>query len=190
MKKLFTVALAVLVIALSVLPAFAVESPTAKPNSYVITFIDDNGVKGSATYETEIGEDGTQKVTISANVSDGYDFTGWVIEGSYTTNGTMDSNPLGLTISSDLTVYTHAKAKGDTTPTGTGTTDATDATGTTKTTTPGGGSTPGSGGKTADNGSKSPQTGSNDSVVYIVLGLSAAALVAGVIVAKRRSSEK
>ena len=173
MKKLLTVAIAVLVLALSVVPAFAVESPTAKPTSYVITFVDDDGVHGTATYETQIGEDGTQKVTISANVDSGYDFTGWVIEGSYTTNGTLDGNPLGLTISSDLTVYTHGKK--------TGTTDATDATGSTKATTPG---------KKTDDGSKSPQTGSQDTMVYIVLGLSVAALMAGVIVAKRRSSEK
>lgn len=176
MKKLLTVAIAVLVLALSVVPAFAVESPTAKPTSYVITFVDDAGVHGTATYETQIGEDGTQKVTISANVDSGYNFTGWVIEGSYTTDGTLDGNPLGLTISSDLTVYTHGKETGTTDSTG-----ATGATGSTKATTPG---------KKTDDGSKSPQTGSQDTMVYIVLGLSAAALMAGVIVAKRRSSEK
>ena len=75
MKKALTVAIAVLLVALSVLPAFAesVQSPTAKPTKYVVT-VDTSAGGGSADvkYEGEIGPDGTQKILLTASPEEGF----------------------------------------------------------------------------------------------------------------------
>ena len=135
MKKALTVAIAVLLVALSVLPAFAesVQSPTAKPTKYVVT-VDTSAGGGSADvkYEGEIGPDGMQKILLTASPEEGFVFLGWSIA--------VPSEP--------------------------------------------------GGDKSKDTGSKSPQTGSQDAVAYIILGVSALAVAAVVVSAKRRSAKK
>lgn len=178
MKKILTVAIAVLMLAFSVMPALAVESPSA-PTSYRVVTVNGDGVFGQVIYITDIQGDGTQRIAVKVTVTDNsYDFTGLEIDGDYVvTSGSLTDSYVELLISSDLTVnVTSNKSGEETNPTGTGTT-------TPATTSP-------SGDKKTDDSNKSPQTGSQDSFIFIVLGLSAAALAAGVIVAKRRSSEK
>lgn len=175
MKKALTVAIAVLLVALSVLPAFAesVQSPTAKPTKYVVT-VDTSAGGGSADvkYEGEIGPDGMQKILLTASPEEGFVFLGWSIAGSYTPVGKLTDATLEVIASGDLTVVPTFAKKGSPEET--------------KPFVP---SEPG-GDKSKDTGSKSPQTGSQDAVAYIILGVSALAVAAVVVSAKRRSAKK
>ena len=115
MKKALTVAIAVLLVALSVLPAFAesVQSPTAKPTKYVVT-VDTSAGGGSADvkYEGEIGPDGTQKILLTASPEEGFVFLGWSIAGSYTPVGKLTDATLEVIASGDLTVVPTFAKKG------------------------------------------------------------------------------
>lgn len=198
MKKVLTVVIAVLLIAVSTLPAFAAISPTAKPVDYHLVADSDEGITLNTTAETEILEDGSQRWTLTAHGSEFTKFTGWTINGPYTLlEGSLTDEVIVIKITGDTEAYAHGEpiVPGTSAPVEdtTGSTDSTSATSASEgqqTPTKGGSSDGGSTEKTVDKGGKSPQTGSSDSVVFIILGLSAAAAVAGVITAKRRSSDK
>lgn len=203
MKKVLTVVIAVLLIAVSTLPAFAAISPTAKPVDYHVVVDSDEGITFNATADTEILEDGSQQWTLTAHSSEFTKFTGWTINGPYTLlEGSLTDEVIVIKVTGDTEVRANGEpiVPGTSAPVEdtTGSTDSTSATSASEgqqTPTKGGSSDGGSsdGGsteKTIDKGGKSPQTGSSDSVVFIILGLSAAAAIAGVITAKRRSSDK
>lgn len=204
MKKVFAAVIAVLLIAVSTLPAFAAVSPTAEPPAYHLVADGDDGIALQTTQSTIIQEDGSQLWSLVAHGSDTTMFTGWTITGPYTfVKGSLSDENIVIRITGDVAAYAHGEpiVPGSSVPssepvedtTGTGTTDSTSATSASEgqpTPTKGGGTDKYSGEKTVDKGEKSPQTGSSDSVVWIVLGLSAAAVLAGVIAVKRRSSDK
>ncbi len=167
MKKVLSLAIAVFVLSLSVLPVFAESftSPKATTADYIIRFDDVDGGHAVAEYKTEVGEDGKQTVVITGVPDDGYDFVQWVIDGDYTTVGKLTDKTIELVISGDIHVKPAFAKKGE------------------AATKPAGGE------KVVDNSSKSPQTGSSG-MAYAVFFVSAAALIAVVTIAKRRSAEK
>lgn len=99
MKKIFTILVATLVLALSVMPAFAVVSPTAS-EEYSVTIHNTKG--GTGSYTTVTDTDGTH-VTLVADAKDGYVFKYWVIDGEYVlVDGDLESDELEILISSDI----------------------------------------------------------------------------------------
>ena len=170
MKKVMAIAIAVVLVALSALPAFAatIESPSPTRAYYIIITDDEiDGGKVVADYETEVGEDGKQTGIITGIPDDGYEFERWEIDGDYVPLGDLTDSKLELIISSDIRVKAVFKKVGSVVTTTSPSQD-----------------------KVVDNGSKSPQTGSGDHTPYVILFGSVVALLAVVAVAKRRSAKK
>ncbi len=168
MKKFLAVAAAILLIALSVMPAFAdsVQSPTAKPTGYAVHF---NGAEhGSATYSytSEIGSDGKQGIRLTAVPEAGYELARWDITGDYTATGKLTDAVLDLIASGDITATPVFRKIGSsdepTKPSNSGKTDTSD---------------------------KSPKTGEQGTFTMIVLGTSVVALAAVLFATKRRSAK-
>lgn len=189
MKKVISILAAVLIISLSVMPAFAesVESPSPTKGNYNVTIVEvpDEGGSASFTYDTPIRDDGYQTITLSAVPEDDYEFAGWTISGEGGNGGTASIKPALLAVfgganpsdsdlkSAELTidinhdiVATAKFQKKD-------------------------GSTPSKDDskKTIDDGSKSPQTGANDVVTFAILSVIALALVSTVVVVKKTSKK-
>ena len=101
MKKVFAIAIAaVLLIAVSVLPAFAsVDSPGATKANYVIHIIDNDGGHAVKEYKTDVDEGGKQTVVITGIPDEGYEFSKWEITGDYVPQGDLPQNPKSLRIS-------------------------------------------------------------------------------------------
>lgn len=185
MKKVISILAAVLIISLSVIPAFAesVESPSPTKANYNVVVIPTDGGTATYTYDTEVKDDGTQTVTIHAVPDEGYEFVRWDIEGATPRGGTPEDPDLTFLIGADITVTPHFVKSGEaeTQPT---------KGGDEKGTTPEGGKPSPSGDKNyVDGGSKSPQTGSNDVVTFAVLSVVALALVSTVVIAKKSSKK-
>ena len=173
MKKVFAIAIAaVLLIAVSVLPAFAdsVNSPDATKANYVIHIIDDDGGHVVKEYKTDVDEGGKQTVVITGIPDEGYEFSKWEITGDYVPQGDLTDPTLELIISSDISAK----------PVFVKTQPGTDSTTATKSEEP----------KNIDYGNKSPKTGSSDGAVVAILIVAVLALGAVVVVAKRRSTDK
>ncbi len=107
MKRTLAILVAVLVIALSAIPAFAAEndyvSPKATVANYQITIIPGGG--GGTydfTYKTPVDDDGKQTVHFVAKPDDGYEFTGWTFDGNYTLLGNLTDTELDVIVSSDI----------------------------------------------------------------------------------------
>lgn len=186
MKKVISILAAVLIISLSVIPAFAesVESPSPTKANYNVVVIPTEGGTATYTYDTEVKDDGTQTVTIHAVPDEGYEFVRWDIEGATPRGGTPEDPDLTFLIGADITVTPHFVKTGEaeTQPATKG--------GDEKGTTPEGGKPSPSGDKSyVDGGSKSPQTGSNDVVTFAVLSVVALALVSTVVIAKKSSKK-
>ena len=80
MKKVLSIAIAaVMLIAVSVLPAFAdsVNSPGSSKANYVIHIIDYEGGHAVSEYKTDVDESGKQTVAITGIPDEGYEFTKW-----------------------------------------------------------------------------------------------------------------
>ena len=174
MKKVLSIAIAaVMLIAVSVLPAFAdsINSPGSTKANYVIHIIgDDEGGHVVMDYKTDVDESGKQTVVITGIPDAGYEFTKWIIDGDFVPQGDLTDASLELIISSDITaqpVFTKIQS-------------GTDATTATKSDEP----------KNIDYGNKSPKTGSSDGAVVAILIVAVLALGAVVFVAKRRSTDK
>ena len=106
MKRLFAVAVAVLILALGVIPAFAAnnsERPSPTPSrEYNVVVHNTNG--GTATYTTTIDEDG-KHVLIVAHPKNGYEFDHWVIDGKYIIeDGSLTDEELRLLLKGDIVV--------------------------------------------------------------------------------------
>lgn len=166
MKKVISIAVAVLLIALSVMPAFAesVTSPKATTANYVI-YIDEDAEGGKVVYdfETSVGEDGKQTVVIHGVPNEGYEFSSWTIDGDYVPSGSLSDADLELVIAGDIKVHPVFVKAGEPA------TKAPDQP------------------KQTDDSSKSPKTGTDTAVPYVVVTLAVAALAAVVFTAKRRA---
>ena len=159
MKKTLSILIAVLLIAFSVTPAFAVESPKPTTANYQITIIPgDGGGDFNFDYKTPVDDNGNQTVHFSANPDDGYEFAGWTFEGDYTLLGDPSNPEIDVIARGDIKAYPKfvkigSKDKGtDKTP------------------------------EKVDTSSKSPKTGSAD---YVYAGIAFVALI-GLLFASKK----
>lgn len=171
MKRVLTIMVAVLLIAVSVMPAFAaesVDSPTPTKANYQITIVQADGGTMSYTFVTPVGEDGKQTVHFSAKPNDGYTFAGWTFEGDYSLLGNATDAELDVVAGSDIkAVPAFTKVGGDDTKK---TDDTSKTTDNSKKDT------------TVDTSSKSPKTGSNE---FVFVAIASVALLGLVFVAKK-----
>ena len=165
MKRTLAILVAVLVIALSAIPAFAAEndylSPKATVANYQITIIPGGG--GGTydfTYKTPVGYDGKQTVHFVAKPDDGFEFTGWTFDGNYTLLGNLTDAELDVIVSGDIKATPNFKKIGSSQ-----TTEKKDT--------------------KIDDSSKSPKTGT----IYVYVGIACVALI-GLLFAAKKSIYK
>jgi uncharacterized protein YxeA len=153
MKKIFSLVLIAIVLAFSVMPAMAAESPQATEAFNVIV---NNNKGGSGSYTTQTSSDG-KHVTLTAHNKDGYVFKYWVIDGKYViSDGDLTSPQLELLLKGDIEATPYFEKIGSS-------------------------STSTSSALVSQNrGSVSPETG-NDSIFYIIGILSVFIVVAGAL---------
>ena len=112
MKKF--IALFLVLTLIFALPVMA--SAKKSPNGEVeikVTVIQTNG--GNAVGE----ENNDESYTVTATPSEGYEFDGWTIEGSYTiVEGSLDSTKLTFDYTTDITISPIWKPMGTSTPSG------------------------------------------------------------------------
>ena len=159
MKKTFAILIAVLLIAFSATPAFAVDSPAPTTANYQIVIIPgDGGGEFNFDYKTPVDDNGNQTVHFSADPDDGYEFAGWTFEGDYTLLGDPSNPEIDVIARGDIKAYPKfvkigSKDKGtDKTP------------------------------EKVDTSSKSPKTGSAD---YVYAGIAFVALI-GLLFASKK----
>lgn len=152
MKKIVSIMFAIMLIALSAVPAFAAVSPTAATYKYTVEVIPTEGGDGSYEFTSDIDEDGNQHVHITPKPNPGYEFDHWEIDGDYTTEDKLTDAEMDLVITGDITVTPYYSKDGSV-QTGT---------------------------VSKDTGSTSPKTGANDFVPYVVMMLSVLACGAAV----------
>lgn len=184
MKKTFSIISVVLILLLSVVPAFAATDGTVRSphgdDAFTVIIHPTQGGTGDWYYTTEPAADRSVGVHIYAIPNEGYTFDHWEVKGSYTANQSYsylntakisvpvlaktDANgnddalgALDLTISGDVEATPYFKKTG---------TDEV-ATGTPK----------------ADDSSKSPKTGTDTTMLYVVVGLTLLMAAAGVVTA-------
>lgn len=141
MKKIVSIVFAIMLIALSTLPAFAVSSPTAPTLKYTVEIVPTEGGDGSYEFTSDIDENGKQGVHLTPRPNIGYEFDHWVIEGDYTTENKLTDAELDIVISSDITATPYFTKDGEV-ETGT---------------------------VSKDTSSTSPKTGTNSFVPYVVM---------------------
>lgn len=99
MKKICAIAMAVVLMIFSVIPAFAAISPSADIEYDVII---ENTEGGKGSYESEIIE-GKKYVTLIADAKDGYKFSHWVVNGDYTiVEGSLSDSEFVVVLNSDI----------------------------------------------------------------------------------------
>ena len=165
MKRTLAILVAVLVIALSAIPAFAAEvdykSPAPTIANYQITIIP--GTEGGSydfEYKTPVDDDGNQTVHFHAKPDEGFEFTGWTFEGNYTPLGNLTDTELDVIVSGDIKATPNFKKIGSSE-----TTEKKDT--------------------KIDDSSKSPKTGTN----YVYVGIACVALI-GLLFAAKKSIYK
>ncbi|MCD8026152.1 MAG: hypothetical protein LUF33_04285 [Clostridiales bacterium] len=176
MKKISVIICSVLMLMISVVPAFALISPQVDDLEYSVTVVDTTGGTDKYTFTSEIDEDGNQNVTIWAEIEDGYTFDYWDISGSYTTDDDLTDSEMNLVITSDITVTPHYLSDTEETTAAAGSSSTTATTATTTTTV------------TTDTSATSPKTGADDAVLYAVILLALAGC--GAIVTKLVKASK
>lgn len=163
MKKTLAILVAILLVALSITPAFAesVDSPRPTKANYQITIVPGSGGGGNYDFDfvTPVDDNGKQTVHFIAKPDDGYEFKGWTFEGDYTTIGNLTDLEIDLIVSGDIKATPVFAKKGETTPT-----------------------TPATPAKT-DTSTKSPKTGAND---YVFAGIALLAVMGLLVVARKR----
>lgn len=161
MKKIIAVLIAVLMVAFATVPAFAAESPVATTSpegttfKYIVIVIPTEGGDGSYDFVTEIDENGEQHIKIEPKPNPGYVFDHWEIDGPYKTDDKLTDPNMDLIITGDVNVTPYYKKPGS--------------------------STVETGTVNKDNSSTSPQTGSNDTMAYVIMFLSLAACGGAVV---------
>lgn len=94
MKKIMSVVLALILVSVMSVSAFASVSPTAPVEK------DYDG--GTVTYEKDPDKD--NEYTFTATSKDGYNFIGWEIEGNYEiVSGSLDGSPITIRLPSGVT---------------------------------------------------------------------------------------
>ena len=166
MKRTLAILVAVLVIALSAIPAFAAEndflSPKATTANYQITIIPGpEGGEYNFEYKTPVGDDGKQTVHFHADPYDGYTFTGWTFDGDYTPLGNLTDTELDVVIGGDIKATPSFQKVGSDEKTEKKDTKI-------------------------DDSSKSPKTGTN----YVYVGIASVALIGLLFVAKKTLYKK
>ncbi len=107
MKRVVSIVLAVFLIALSAMPAFAKVSPE-KSDEYNLIIHNTNG--GSGTYTAEVDKDG-KHCTLVAHPKNGYTFTHWVIKGKYGIDeGTLKDDSLTIVLKGDCEAWPYFKS--------------------------------------------------------------------------------
>ena len=95
-----------------------------------------------------VNEKGEQEIHLYVNVDDNYNFDYWIIDGAYTTKGSLKDSTLDIIISSDVTITPYyVKSDGTTEPTQAGTSIVVQK----------------------DTSPSSPKTGRNDAPVYALI---------------------
>lgn len=155
MKKFVSCIIALMMLMFATVPAFAasVDSPQGTIK-YLIEVDKTDGGNGKYEISTGIDEKGKQVVIINATPEDGYVFDHWVIEGPYTTTGSLTEKTLELIISGDIVATPYFVSKN-------GPTDSTQA-GTTVVV-------------QKDTSPSSPQTGRSDAPLYAIIIFAVAA---------------
>lgn len=150
MKKTLSVLVAVIIAALSAMPAFAVVSSPSPTASKEYSIVVHNNEGGSGSYTTKTDKDG-KHATIVAHPKNGYEFVKWIINGKYEiTEGDLNSKTLKLLLKGNVVatpVFRKIKTGSKTTGSPV----------------------------VVNRSSTSPKTG--DNTVYFAIGLSAAALI-------------
>ena len=165
MKKVLAILAAVIIIVVSVVPAFAesVDSPTPTKANYQITIIPgDGGGEFNFEYKTPVNDDGTQTVHFSADPDDGYKFAGWTFEGDYTLLGDPSNPEIDVLTKGDIKAYPKFVKIGSGDDKGNSSTNKTP--------------------EKVDTSSKSPKTGSAD---YVYAGIALVALM-GLLFASKK----
>lgn len=160
MKKLFSAFIAVLIVVISMVPAFAVVSPQATTRKYQVIVIPPAGGDGSVVYESDIDDEGNEHIKVEATPDPGKEFDHWEIEGPATPNGSLTDPKLDITVFGDVKITPVFKDKNGQLVTGT---------------------------VNVDTSGKSPQTGANDAIPFAIIFLSVAACAtAGVMLVKSK----
>lgn len=151
MKKIFSCIIAIMLVMFAAVPAFAASSDVKSPEGtlkYKITIGDSVGGSGDYKFTSEINSNGEQNVRLNATADPNYKFDHWVIEGSYTTNASLNDAALDIVITSDVVATPYfTKIGGSTEPTQAGTTAVVQK----------------------DTSPSSPKTGRNDVPLYAVI---------------------
>lgn len=151
MKKVVSCILAIMLVVFAAVPVFAADNDIKSPEGtfkYKITINQTTG--GTADYEikTVVNEKGEQEIHLYVNVDDNYNFDYWIIDGAYTTKGSLKDSTLDIIISSDVTITPYyVKSDGTTEPTQAGTSIVVQK----------------------DTSPSSPKTGRNDAPVYALI---------------------
>ncbi len=172
MKKVIAILAAVLLVSLSVMPAFAATvyspEPTRANYNVVVNVVD--GGSGTYTIIKVVDDNGDETIQLSAITNDGYEFTGWTVEGDAT--GDLSDPNATFVVKGDVVFTPNFKSTGVQPTTGK--------------VTPTNKPTPS---RDVDKGDKSPQTGSNDAFAFVALSVVALALVSTAVVAKKTSKK-
>ncbi len=108
MKKTISVVVALVILALSAMPAFALPSPTASKEYNIIIHKTEGG---SGTYTTKIDKDG-KHAKIIAHPKNGYEFVKWIPKGKYEIDGKLTDKTLSILLKSDVEFTPVFKKKG------------------------------------------------------------------------------
>ncbi|MCH5296610.1 MAG: hypothetical protein J1E85_02955 [Ruminococcus sp.] len=156
MKKFVSCIMALMLVMFAAIPAFAATDDIKSPEGdlrYKVTVEQTTGGKGSYEFTSDINEKGEQGVSLTATAEPGYKFDHWVINGSYTTDGSLNDATLNIIITSDIVATPYFVKIDGTEPTQAGTTVAVQK----------------------DTSPSSPKTGRNDAPLYAIILFAVAA---------------
>lgn len=156
MKKFVSCIMAIMLVMFAAIPAFAATDDIQSPEGdlrYKVTVVQTTGGKGEYEFTSDINENGEQGVRLTATVDSGYKFDHWVIEGSYTTDASLNDATLDIIITSDITATPYFVKIDGTEPTQAGTTVVVQK----------------------DTSPSSPKTGRNDAPLYAIILFAVAA---------------
>jgi hypothetical protein len=99
MKKTVSLLIAVIILALSSVPAMAAISPTASKEYKIVVH---NNKGGTGTYTTKIDKDG-KHATVTAHPKKGYEFVKWTSKGKYKLiKGSLNDKELKILLQGDV----------------------------------------------------------------------------------------
>lgn len=151
MKKVVSCILAIMLVVFAAVPVFAADDDIKSPEgTFKYKVVLNQSIGGIVNYEikSEVNAKGEQEIHLYVNVDDNYNFDYWIIDGAYTTKGSLKDSTLDIIISSDVTITPYyVKSDGTTEPTQAGTSIVVQK----------------------DTSPSSPKTGRNDAPVYALI---------------------